>query len=308
MKLLDLFAALSWLDAVDFALLAGIFYGLLRLLHGTRAIPVLAGFGMVSALAFVAEQFQLVAVATVLRYFLQYAILILIVVFHQELRRILVRLGQQIMPWSLRSILSALRPAPPDAELALALRELLAGIDRLTRAKAGVLIVIERQVSVLDHCSDVGRVIDASLRADTLVALALPHRNNPAHDGAILIQDGRLARAGVICPLAENVEDLHFGTRHRGALGISEATDAVVVVLSEERNEVRIAIAGTISEPLTRSEVERVLENEVQSRPSDDAEPRFPESLPEAARTGGWRAAESTASGTVATNAERREV
>jgi hypothetical protein len=98
------------------------------------------------------------------------------------------------------------------------------------------------------------------MKADTLVALCVPHSVNIAHDGGILIQDFRIARAALICPLSQREDlDPRFGTRHRGALGVSEETDALVIVASEERGEVRAVEGGFITEALERAELEDVI-------------------------------------------------
>jgi hypothetical protein len=108
---------------------------------------------------------------------------------------------------------------------------------------------MQGEIDVLEVVSDRGREINAALQADTLVALMIPHPINLAHDGAVLVQNFRIARAGVICPLTQRDRlDPSFGTRHRGAIGVSEETDALVVVVSEERGEIRVVHRGEISE------------------------------------------------------------
>jgi len=241
----EFIAALSWRDGLDFGFLLIIVYTVLRLLTGTRALPVLLAVAVFSGLAAAAGALDLVAVAALLKYFLEYVIIILIVVFHQELRRIFLRVGQRLLPHGRREATRS------------AVGELVLAIDRLRRAKVGALVILQGEIDVLEVVSDRGREINAALQADTIVALMIPHPINLTHDGALLIQSFRIARAGVICPLTQRDRlDPSFGTRHRGALGVSEETDALVVVVSEERGEIRIVHRGEISEAQTAAELE----------------------------------------------------
>jgi uncharacterized protein (TIGR00159 family) len=245
MNLADLFAALTWRDVVDFVLLFALAYAVLRLLKGTRAVPVLVSVALLAAAGFVARELDIVGVGLLLKYFLEYIIIILIVVFHQELRRLLLRMGQRLLPQARREAAQS------------AIDALVSACDRLAKARVGALFILEGEFEVLQVCSDIGKAIDAPLQPETLVALSAPHPVNTAHDGAILIHEFRIERAGVICPLSEQSLDPRFGTRHRGALGVSEESDALVIVLSEERGEIRTAEAGVISEALDAAALER---------------------------------------------------
>nr|WP_255216595.1 diadenylate cyclase [Pseudenhygromyxa sp. WMMC2535] len=258
----DLLAAMTWRDVVDFVLLYGIAYAILRLLKGTRAVPVLVSVALLAAAGWVARELDIVGTGLLLRYFLEYVIIILIVGFHQELRRMLVRMGQRFLPGSSH-----------DAA-ASAVEKLVLGCERLARARIGALFILEGEFDVLQICSDVGKEIDAPLEVETLIALMVPHSINTAHDGAVLIRDFRIDRAGVICPLTEQVLDPRFGTRHRGAIGVSEDSDALVIVLSEERGEIRVAQAGVISEPLDAAGLAEHIEAWIEQPPAGKEEPR----------------------------------
>ncbi|MDC0674053.1 diadenylate cyclase [Nannocystis radixulma] len=241
----DFIEALTWRDGLDFGILLILVYAALRLLQGTRAVPVLLSVAVFGGVAAAASALDMVAVAALVRYFLEYVIIILIVVFHQELRRILLHMGQRLLPQGHR-----------DAARS-AVSELVVAVERLSRARLGALFILQGEIDVLDVVSDRGREIDASLHADTLVALLIPYSINLTHDGAVLIQNLRIARAGVICPLTQRDRlDPAFGTRHRGAIGVSEESDALVIVLSEERGEIRMVHRGAISDPLTPEQLE----------------------------------------------------
>jgi uncharacterized protein (TIGR00159 family) len=241
----DLLAALTWRDVIDFVLLVALSYGLLRLLKGTRALPVLILVALLAVAAFVARELDIVGVGALLKYLLEYIIIILIVVFHQELRRLLVRMGQRLMPQARREAAES------------AVETLVRSCERLVKARIGALLILEGEYDVLEVCTHVGSRIDAPLRSETLVALTVPHSVNTAHDGAILIRDFRIERAGVVCPLSSHSLDPRFGTRHRGAIGVSEDSDALVIVLSEERGEMRVVEGGIVSEALEADALER---------------------------------------------------
>lgn len=248
MTLREFVGALGWRDGLDFGILLILVYAALRLLQGTRAVPVLLSVAVFGAISAAAKALDMVAVATLVTYFLEYVILVLIVVFSQDLRRFLLNMGQRLLPQGRREAARS------------AVGELVLAVERLRRARIGALFVLRGEIDVLDVVSDRGREIDASLHADTLVALMIPHAINLAHDGAVLIQNFRIARAGVICPLTQReVQDPAFGTRHRGAIGISEESDALVVVVSEERGEIRTVRRGAVSEPMTAPQLEATI-------------------------------------------------
>lgn len=269
-------SALTWRDALDFGLLFIVVYGLLRVVKGTRAVPVLVAVAAFGFLAYGVKELDLIATASLLKYFFESIIILLIVVFQQELRRLLLYLGQRLLPSSRREAAAS------------AVGELATALERLQRARIGALVILQGELPVLEVATGKGTEIDAPLRAETLVALAIPHAANMAHDGGILIDDFRIARAGVICPLSDQVLDPRFGTRHRGALGCAEETDALVLVVSEERGELRIAQAGVISEPIKISDLEDHITDWL-ATPRERPKSRRAEGRTEASRADGTR-------------------
>jgi diadenylate cyclase len=237
-------SALTWRDGLDFSLLFVIIYGLLRVVQGTRAAPVLAGVAVFGVVAWVVRELDLIAVASLLKYFFESIIILLIVVFQRELRRLLIYLGQRLLPAGRRHAAAS------------AVGELVQGLERLQRARVGALLILQGEIDVLEAATGRGSEIDAPVKAELIVALMIPHSANTAHDGAVLIQELRIARAGVICPLSDQQLDPRFGTRHRAAIGCSEETDSLVIVLSEERGELRLAQRGAISEALSPQQLE----------------------------------------------------
>ena len=240
----EVLTALTWRDGLDFGLLYLVVYLTLRLLKGTRALPVLFLVLFVWVAGMLAQWLNLVAIAALIHYFLEYVIILLIVAFHGELRRLLLRMGQRLLP-----------TARQEAQLS-AVKVLVGSCDRLAKARVGSLFLLEGEIDVTPLCGDMGAEIDAAISAETLVALQVPHPLNTAHDGAVLIRGVRIERAGMILPLSDQSLDPRFGTRHRGAIGLSEECDALVIVLSEERGEIRVAEGGRISEVLNSAELE----------------------------------------------------
>lgn len=254
----ELFSALTWRDVLDFGLLYLCIYGALRLVRGTRAAPVLLAVAAFGVLALLVRALDLVAVASLLTNVVEYIIIILIVVFQRELRRLLVYLGRRLLPAGRRQATRS------------AVGELMAGLDRLQRARIGAMVVLQGNTDILEVATGRGRPVEAPLSADILVALCIPHPVNITHDGAVVVQDLTITRAGVVCPLTEEAVDPRFGTRHRGAIGLSEEIDALVVVLSEERGEIRLVEAGHISEPLEGAEAERRINHWLEVAETDD--------------------------------------
>ena len=234
-------SALTFRDALDFALLYFIVYGLLRVVKGTRAVPVLVALALVGIVAWGVSEFDLIASASLLKYFFESVIILLIVVFQQELRRLLLYLGQRLIPSSRRQAAKS------------AVGELVHGLERLQKARIGALVILQGEIDVLDIASGRGTEIDAPLSADLIVALSIPHALNTAHDGAIVVSEFRSTHAGVILPLTEQSIDPRFGTRHRGAIGVTEETDGLALVLSEERGELRMCPSGASSPTRSRS-------------------------------------------------------
>ena len=215
----ELISAFTWRDGLDFGLLFLIAYGFLRMVRGTRAVPVLVAVASFGVLTWTVQALDLIAVASLLKYAFESMILVVIVVFQQELRRALLYVGQRLLPAGRREAAES------------AVGELVAGLERLKRARVGALVILQGEIDLLSVATHRGVRIDAPLRSETLVALAVPHAVNTAHDGAILVQDFCIARAGIICPLTEQQLDPRFGTRHRAAIGATEETDALALVV-----------------------------------------------------------------------------
>lgn len=225
---------------IDVAIVYYVIYRLLLTIRGTRAAQMVVGIVLVGAAFFVAERVELSTVSWLLDNFISYFIILIIVVFQQDIRRALGRIGQNVMPFGRKQ------------ETSHIVDEVVAAVAQLARARMGAIIVFERDAALEEFVDDATR-IDAALSRQLLVSLFVPVRDNELHDGAVVIngKTHRIELARALLPLSR-ATDLgpEFGTRHRAALGITEDTDAVVVVVSEERGEISLCFKGSIARDL----------------------------------------------------------
>ncbi|MDQ3369554.1 MAG: diadenylate cyclase CdaA [Myxococcota bacterium] len=232
----------------DIALVYYLIYRLLLTIRGTRAAQMIVGIVLVGAAFFVAERLELSTVSWLLDNFISYFIILIIVVFQQDIRRALGRLGQNVLPFGRKQ------------ETTHIVDEVVAATAQLARTRMGAIIVFEREAALEEFVDDATR-IDAALSRQLLVSLFVPAKDNELHDGAVVIgKNHRIELARALLPLSR-ATDLgpEFGTRHRAALGITEDTDAVAVVVSEERGEISLCFKGSIARDLQPVMLRRAL-------------------------------------------------
>jgi len=223
-------------DSIDIALVTAALYWVFALIRGTRAGQILVGLVVLFTVFMVSQIFQLVTVSLILDTFLSSLVVILVILFQHDIRRALARVGRGLFP----SV-----SAREESEM---LEEVVRSAQALSRRRTGALVVIERETQLGDEIT-AGTRVDAAVSAELLIALFLPQ--SPLHDGAVIVQDGRLAQAGCILPLTTSVDlPEGVGTRHRAALGVSQETDAVVVVVSEETGGISVVFRGEIAQGL----------------------------------------------------------
>ena len=232
-------------DVIDIALVTLGVYWLLLLIRGTRAVQILMGLLLLLGASLASQAFELTTLQWILDNFLSSAVLIIIVLFQADIRRALARVGRGVFP----SV--AKREETQVAE------EVARAAQALAQRGVGALVVLERETHVLDLI-EAGTAVDAVLKRDLLISLFLPA--SPLHDGAVLIQGGRIAQAGCILPLTLR-EDLPegVGTRHRAAVGITEESDAVAVVVSEETRALSVVAGGVLAHGLDGARLREVL-------------------------------------------------
>jgi uncharacterized protein (TIGR00159 family) len=250
-RLAPLYEVLSTRDLVEIAILAVVIFAVLRFLGKTRGAGMVRGLGLIVVGLFLVAQvviasFDLTVLGRVLDYLLTTVLLGLLVIFQPELRRGLMVLGQY----------QILRYFADDHRHPVADR-LADAAEALSRECVGALIVIEREMP-LDTFIQSGEKIDAEVSSFLLRSIFC--KRSPLHDGAVILTDGRLAAAGCQLPLGQPPEggSEHMGMRHRAALGTSEETDAVLLVVSEETGRVSIAVGGRL-EPVPRENLSRRL-------------------------------------------------
>jgi diadenylate cyclase len=230
----ELPAQVRWQDVADVLVLTFVLYRTYLFIRGTVAVQVLIGIAMLAAAAFIADQLGLMLTSYLLQASGAVATLVVVVVFRDEIRRGLRRVSP-VRWWRQRKEGAGATPsvAGTVAEAAFA----------LGRQRIGALLVLPGLDPLEEHLTG-GVELDAL--PSTEIAVAIFHTGSPIHDGAAVVQTGRVRRAGCFLPLAHGLPD-HMGSRHRAALGLSEVSDAAVVVVSEERGDVSIVAAGSIS-------------------------------------------------------------
>ncbi len=240
-------------DFVDILLVAAVFYGLFAILRGSRSWVVLQG--MVTILIgsfliyFLANTFKLTALMAVFRSFWVIAILLFIVVFQHDFRRSLTQLGQLRI---FRNLFT---------QRGLFLDDLLLAVRQMAQRRVGALIAFERR-NTLRVYADTGTPLDSVISEKLIQTIFASH--TPLHDGAIIIRDDRLLAAGCIFPLGqESIYAKDLGTRHMAAVGLSEETDAVVLVVSEETGIISLAVGGELRRGLNQEALKEMLIQEL---------------------------------------------
>ncbi|WP_419166934.1 diadenylate cyclase CdaA [Candidatus Palauibacter sp.] len=229
------------LDLFEITVVAVLIYRVLILWSGTRAFQMLFGLVLLVAVYATAGWFRLSLIESILSQAFTYGAFALIVVFHPELRSALARIGRS----PVLSVLTRLeeRSQAVADEIAKAAAE-------LSRAGTGAIIAIERELSLEEYIEKTGTRLRADVSASLLVSLFTPQ--SPLHDGAVVVRGGEIVAAGVHLPLTQYpLSDKTLGTRHRATLGLSEETDAYVVVVSEETSQISLARRGVLRRNLT---------------------------------------------------------
>ncbi|MFO0682456.1 MAG: diadenylate cyclase CdaA [Sandaracinus sp.] len=251
-RLHGLFAegVLRWVaDGIDVFLVAYLVYRVLLLVRGTRAMQMAQGLGLVFVVYQLARIIGLVTLYTLLDSLLTYIVLLVVVLFQNDIRRVLARVGTQ--PF--------FRGAAQQREV-FAIEEVVKAAAVMSQHKIGALIVFERDASLDEFVQQEGTTLDARPSKELLLSLFVASADNPNHDGAVVIRDGRIWQAGVFLPIAGSPKlDRSLGTRHRAAIGISEETDAVVVVVSEERGAISLCFNGNMARELDPGSLRQAL-------------------------------------------------
>lgn len=235
--------AFNWRDALDIALVTFLLYQVIQMLRGTRALAVLSGLGALALLYVLSRNLGLYTLSWLLQHVFGSLFILIVVIFQADIRQALGEMGT-------RHFLRR-RELKNDA-----LEEIIQACVNMARLRVGALIVIERGIRLGDMIKQEGVRIDALLSRQLLMNIFYPKA--PLHDGAVLVSKDRIAAAACILPLAVATGE-SFGTRHRAGLGITEESDALAIIVSEERGEISIAIKGKLIRGLDTGRLRQVL-------------------------------------------------
>lgn len=245
-------------DAVDIIIVAFLIYGVVKLVRETRAGQLVKGLFLLVILFIISSSFNLVMVSRVLAYFFQFAFVAILIVFQPEIRKALEQVGRNNVGQSIAAVVTGRDRSYDRAQIRKAINAVVDGVGILQQLKMGALIVFERKTKLGDiietgtqiNCEPSGQIVGNIF-----------FNKAPLHDGAMIIRDGMIHAAGCILPLTKNTSvSAELGTRHRAALGVSEESDAVVVVVSEETGQISVAVNGVLARRFTRDTLRDVLE------------------------------------------------
>lgn len=235
-------------DILDIAIVAYIFYKASALVRETRAGTLIKGIVLLLIFTGVSNLLQLNSISYLLRNLMQFGIMAIIVVFQPELRRALEKMG--------RTNFASLFTAEKD-DVEAAASEIVSAAVAMSSRRIGALIVLERDTKIGDIVRT-GCEIDSKVSSELLINIFIP--NTPLHDGAVIIRDNRIVAARCILPLTPNEAlSREFGTRHRAALGLSESSDAAVIVVSEETGKISFTLNGNMSRNYTEDTLKKVV-------------------------------------------------
>ncbi len=245
------------LDLLDIFLVAVLFYRLLILVKGTRSAQMYVGLLVIVLVGIAAREFDLIAVRWIAESLKTVWLIAFVILFQPELRHALAQFGRT------RYFRSFLR-----GESYGVLGEVVRGVENLAQARQGALLVMERNVG-LRNFVETGTRLDAKVSAELLVTLFSP--GSPLHDGAVILREDTVIAAGCILPLSANPTIMgSMGTRHRAALGLSEETDAAIVVVSEESGTISVAFRGQMQQRLSEGELRSELSRIFRIRPDEE--------------------------------------
>ncbi len=244
LHLLEVIKSISFKDLIDITIVAFIIYRILLLLEGTKALQMTAGLTILISFYFLSEIFQLLTLNWILHTFMSSLLIVIIIVFQDDIRRALAKIGT--VPISRM-----------QKEYSLGIEEVVKAVGKLAEKKIGALIVFEREISLREYLE--GAIpLEARVSEELLESIFNP--KSPLHDGAVVISGDKVIAAGVVLPLSTNpdiAKDL--GTRHRAGIGITEITDAVGVIVSEERGVISLAVGGKITRDITLPTLRKML-------------------------------------------------
>jgi diadenylate cyclase len=245
---------MQWTDFVDIAIVAILIYCIMPLIKTPSTMRIARAVLAVVVIAWLTELLHLYTLSFILNQFLAVGLLALVILFQPELRRMLDRLGSV----RLRGLLGISKPAQ---ELDAVISQTVMACEIMSKERVGALIVFARETPIDEYFKS-GTQIDGQVSEQLLRNIFFPKAS--LHDGAVIIRDGRVAAAGCVLPLSESHRlSADLGTRHRAGVGMSEVSDAVVIIVSEETGTISVAVGGMLKRHLASQTLERLLRNEL---------------------------------------------
>ena len=248
------FSRMQWTDFLDIIVVAYLFYALLPLLRSSGSLRIAGVIFGILVITWITDLLDMHALNFILTQFLAIGLIAVVVLFQPEIRRMLAQLGSV----RLKRFLGAEKQ---DQEMFSVISQTVSACEHMSRERVGALIVFERD-SHLDEYFKTGTVIDGKLSDPMIRNLFFPKA--ALHDGAIIVRDGRIAAAACVLPLSNSSRlSADLGTRHRAGVGLSEITDAVVVIVSEETGAISVAVGGVLKRYLAPQTLEKLLRHEL---------------------------------------------
>ena len=250
----DILSDMQWSDYLDIALVAYLIYLVLPLIRSNSTMRIARAVFAVVIIAWLTEEWQLYTLNFILNQFMTIGLLALVILFQPELRRMLDRLGNV----KLRSLFAGPKPAQ---EMERVIAETVMACEIMGREKVGALIVFSREMNLAEY-TKTGTSSDGQVSEQLIRNIFFPKA--ALHDGAMIIRDGRVTAAGCVLPLSDsNRLSADLGTRHRAGVGMSEVSDAVVIIVSEETGTISVAVGGMLKRHLAPQTLVRLLYNEL---------------------------------------------
>ncbi len=245
-ELIDLSPVAALVNIVDVLLVWFVFYQLIKIIKGTKAVQLLKGIFVIIIVRFLTDVFSLDTLRFLLDQVLPFGVLVIVIIFQPELRRALEQLG--------RGRLFARTNVQEEEERNRLMEAITKSVSYMAKRRIGALISIEKETGLSEYI-ETGISLHADITSELLINIFIP--NTPLHDGAVILQKKQIAAAGCYLPLSESsFISKELGTRHRAAIGLSEVTDAVTVIVSEETGAVSITAAGDLDRNLSMEEFE----------------------------------------------------
>ncbi len=270
------FLEIGWKDIVDIFLVSLLLYQVYKLMKGTLAVRIFLGFLLVYLTFIIVKSLHMELLAAILGQFIGVGVISIIILFQQEIRKFLMLIGKSTSVDDNKFFKNLLNRKKNDGEGRLDIAPIVDAAKTLGSMNMGALIVFAKS-SELKFYAESGDILDAQISKRLLISIF--QKNSPLHDGAVIIEGNRIKAARCILPVSENDEiPANFGLRHRAAIGMTEVTDSIILIVSEETGQTAIAINGTLYSNLSRTELKQKLrsylfeETEEKTKPEKVAE------------------------------------